>query len=95
MARYIDADLLEKELDKNGLSTGAILGRHDGKCDLAEYIVNKQPTADVEKVVHCKDCKYSYNTKGFIVLGCNRWNVVGMTEDFYCADGKLKEVQNG
>ncbi len=61
MARYIDADLLEKELYHNGLCTGVILGKHSGECDLVEYIVSNQPTADVKEAVRGEwawDCEY-------------------------------------
>ena len=66
MARYIDADKLEKEIDnaQNSLQTN-----DDKLWDLnkpyfkglcwARRLLIDQPTADVVEVVRCKGCKYN------------------------------------
>ncbi len=55
MARYIDADVLQEEIQ------GAIFIKNPLYMDAPEAlaIIDMQPTADVAEVVRCKDCRYS------------------------------------
>ena len=64
--RYIDADRLISVLQTN-------FG-HTGGADVLKQLINEQPTADVEEVVRCKDCKYSERYEacdGSFPLRCN------------------------
>lgn len=44
-------------------------------------------SADLVKVVRCKDCKYKYDTYGGMVVGCNYLNISGLSDDDYCSHG--------
>ena len=60
MARYIDADiLLQHWVALLGININACLSIETLKHDL-----DKIPTADVQPVVHCKDCKYWCHNQG-------------------------------
>lgn len=54
----------------------------------------KEPDADVDKVVKCKDCKQGYikspNSK-IKICWCGKWNNI-MPQDGYCSFGERKEV---
>ena len=88
MKRYIDADLVKKDLqsdkwiDKNSKM----------------YImldIDEQPIADVAEVVRCKDCKYwQGNNNGYPCEEC-RWGK-GETpdEDDFCSYGERKENEH-
>lgn len=78
MARYIDADALVKELE-----------RYD---DYAIDIVNDQPTADVVKVVRCKDCVHYWknNLKAEVddaVAVC----LAPPKDDAFCSEGERRD----
>jgi hypothetical protein len=91
MARYIDADnlknIIEKATDRmvyiNGVKAvdmGAITG-----------LIDRQPTADVEEVVRCKDCRY-WDGEGRCETPTN-----GITRDFthpydYCSYGERSKT---
>ena len=82
MPRYIDADELQRKLEEIGLSNGTTLGTHSGKCDLAAYIVDNAPTADVAPVVHgrweqddygfycCSKCYYEWDESEYKTPFC-------------------------
>jgi len=58
MARYIDADKLTDKLEE--LQFDAPVMTPVMKIFNVIELVEDQPTADVEEVVRCKDCKYLY-----------------------------------
>lgn len=51
-------------------------------------LINGIPTADVQSVVRCKDCKYRQHDTIFGQSWCNGKRV---TDDWFCADGIKKE----
>lgn len=61
MARYIDADKLEKHLPQSVPKHNVIINGNEYPVFLVDHILHKirnYPTADVVEVVRCKDCKY-------------------------------------
>ena len=66
--RYIDADKLIFQLRQIQMRTKSR--------DLTEAIitVQLQPTADVEEVVECCDCKFSHYDKYVFAYSCKRRN---------------------
>ena len=86
MARYIDADNLINELSaacmpiyEKGIT--GILGDNSSIAD----IINEQPTADVQEVVRCKDCKYRKSSE---FCECRE-------PDAYCSDGERMDGKDG
>lgn len=57
--------------------------------------IDAAPTVDAVEVVRCKDCEYSYNISGW--RRCSHGICCGraVPPDFYCAEGKRKENDNG
>ena len=47
MARYIDADVFLKKIERYSLSNGTTLGKHSGVADEIIDILTAEPTADV------------------------------------------------
>ena len=82
MARYIDADALEKEI------------KLEASEDIARAvirIIDRQPTADVVEVVRCKDCKY------YVANYCardikGRTNMFYMESDDFCSYGERRDT---
>lgn len=77
--KFIDAEILIDELSascmpifEKGIS--GILGDEQSIAD----VIREQPSADVQEVVRCKDCKY---------LNSNAY-CEGNHPDFYCSDGE-------
>ena len=95
MPRYIDADaLIEKIQETVCTKCGDI---YDGiKCKSCEIddtlnFLQDAPTADVVKVVRCKDCVYYMETEGYEYKGRNArhcfWYNRLVREKDYCSDG--------
>lgn len=81
MSRYIDADELLKEAEKDG-AYGYVSAKQ-----IADF-----PTADVVEVVRCKDCRYHENEQIGMVY-CPA--VVGgwVDDNWFCKGGeKMDEV---
>ena len=84
MARYIDVD---KEI--HGLKRALQKVEHNETTkeivDLVVEFLEKAPTADVEEVVHCKECKFTYTCviKTFSEFG----------DDGYCHLAERKNAQ--
>jgi len=76
MPRYTDADWLIEEANKDGAY---------GYVD--SYQIAKAPTADVVKVVRCKNCKNHE--------WCSIEDVALNDETFFCKWGKSKEDEQG
>ena len=54
--------------------------------------INETPTADVVKVIHCKDCKLGYGADEY-ELWCNGWGWPArmVMEEMYCSRGLPKD----
>ena len=61
MSRYIDADEAKKDADERGMEFFIDLT----DVDEMKRFLDDQPTADVEEVVRCKNCKFRYSTTCF------------------------------
>ena len=57
----------------------------------AGYLMARGVTA----VVRCKDCIYSYEEFGFIYCTFGPYGDCKVPSQFYCAEGKRKENDNG
>lgn len=71
MARYIDAESFEKRIDD--IIRNAIINKDDTNVILGDFVlklIKDCPTADVEPVVHCKDCKYWCHRDGKLEGRC-------------------------
>lgn len=93
MARYIDADNLVSVLE--------ILCDKGGDIrywEQLKWIVADCPTADVVKVVRCKDCKqYEWYIKAHYKNGvevesheCRKYKMA-VAPDWFCADGERND----
>lgn len=90
MARYIDAELFDKKLamevyfaDDEDFTKAFVRGM-----ELVKKAENETPTADVQEVVRCKDCKYFYQDSNIKV--CKHWNCHSTIDDAYCSYAKMK-----
>ena len=69
MSRYIDADKLSEKLDEFKKDVPLVV------MAFAQGQINDAPTADVVKVVRCKDCKHlKYGYQCYRPLGINLSN---------------------
>jgi hypothetical protein len=95
MAKYIEREKLIDELQHLP---------EQGELDYLGVFdcVNTTPTADVVKVVRCKDCEYccistdpktniSVQKCGYV--GFNPVQSSQVSDDFYCSYGELKECE--
>ena len=100
MARYIDADVLEKSLDGQLKTIQLNTTNDDVKLISALLVcgirldIKNTPTADVVEVVRCKDCKwwksnFTWNCKEVKVCVKDPFEPA-QKEDFFCADGERK-----
>lgn len=87
MAKYINADLLEVVgfTDQEGSFS-------DGVQWLLEYI-DALPSADVQSVVRCKDCKH-YRVQGGMYGFCNKLDLQADVDDF-CSEGEKMDGGQG
>lgn len=68
MARYIDADELTDEIKSLKISLSGKDIFSDRAKDSVMRIIDEQPTADVEEVVRCKDCKnFTKKSEEFLI----------------------------
>lgn len=88
--RVIDADALNFVCAAPANDYGC--GFLDG-IDWAEEEIEKAPTIDdVEKVVHCKDCRYWDQSNG--VFWCDRFDSAVQIDGMaYCSYGKRKSKE--
>ena len=87
MARYIDADKLEKDLPQSVPKHNVIINGNEYPVFLVDHILHKirnYPTADVVEVVRCKDCKYFSEFHHCGVLGFCEPNE-------YCSRGERRK----
>ena len=58
------------------------------------YVLRNLPSADVQPVVRCKDCKYfdsGTDEDGKPFFKCRGWVYGGTSEDDFCSHGELKD----
>lgn len=80
MARYIDADRLLLVLEKNfGHTSGA---------EVMKDLIDMQPTADVQPIVYCRNCKF-YNKCDENLGDCMKFKnfIHCVGNDWYCNFG--------
>lgn len=84
MAKYINADLLEVVCftDQEGSFS-------DGVQWLLEYI-DALPSADVQSVIRCKDCKHWNDASADGFNSCEMDALI-RHESFFCANGERKD----
>lgn len=92
MARYIDAEELEKVF-KDGVRV------YFGRCDVDDIIRNiaDQPTADVVEAVRCKDCVQWWSPMEDDAHYCRLKKGLGglVAEEDYCSFGERKFQKDG
>lgn len=90
MARYIDADALKERLSLVGAVAADLcrMGINRG-LDIAETEIDMLPTANVVKVVRCKDCEH-YDKGGCKHFGYHTYTP-DVDEDDFCSYGERKE----
>lgn len=80
--RPIDADSLKKAVYRSGI---------DNQADILT-LIEDQPTADVEEVVRCKDCKHGFNTERTTnILYCTRYILAICKPNDFCSYGERRE----
>lgn len=99
--RLIDADALQALF--NVVST-SLLGDAE-LCKDTEHMVRAfimttemiqdAPTIDAVPVVRCKGCEYSYDEISYLCCSHGAWADCEVPPNFYCAEGKRKENDNG
>ena len=102
MARYIDADKLEKHFMENVSKHNLTINDNDYPVFLVDHTtheIRNAPTADVVSVVRCKGCKHSYinsfSAQSGVAL-CKFWsnraegNNLVVQQDDYCSYGERK-----
>ncbi len=100
MARYIDAD--ELDLEYYDLFTHGTMAVK-GVLQIFKDLLDKQPTADVVKVVRCKDCKHKVLTKGNMVM-CSKnaqkmecvadwYGLTATNDNNYCSYGEKRSEE--
>lgn len=52
-------------------------------------IIDDMPTADVQPVVHCKDCKYAQNPNDTMVY-CTYFECGTMSQNDFCSEGERR-----
>ena len=83
--RLIDANVLWERLDNEPWFDNA------DRDMIALPIVDAIPTVDAKIVVHCKDCKYSYDEISYLCCSHGVCIDCEVPPNFYCAEGKRKE----
>lgn len=89
MSRYIDADKLIEQFDKDSKKYDV----KDFHMDFITEEIQDAPIADVVEVVRCKDCKYATYDKSIDRYDCRNWGSDGdeYTEaDDFCSYGERK-----
>ena len=88
MPKYIDADALLSEAKRlSGPQTG------DGWSNWGIYaLIERQPAADVEPVIHCKDCVHGCPAKGHEPdVYCSWWDYP-MPPTGFCSKARKVEI---
>lgn len=85
MARYIDAEKLEKE----GWSASRTYPQDAHTMVYETKKMTDFPTADVVEIVRCKDCKHS--VKHQLGYGCGMNYHLATNGNWFCADGERRD----
>lgn len=85
MSRYIDADKLKEHYMwwGGGFTANCKDGQKEVK-KIFDEIIDLQPTADVVKVIRCKDCIYWENGRCYLL----RDATVEVRDNDYCSYGE-------
>jgi len=100
MARYIDADLLLKDIGESVVFTVRNAETSPELRGARKIIdrIKQSPTADVVEVVRCKDCKHcqQYQKWNFDkYLGCNfNEEIYEVEPNHFCSYGERKETND-
>ena len=90
MPRYIDADVMKKNLEENYV----FIGFADLLNDIIE-VIDTQPTADVVEVVRCKDCKHyewaDNRAFGMPTKYCSWTGFEDVDDNDFCSRGERRE----
>lgn len=97
MARYIDADKLKKDFPQSVSKHNVIINGNEYPVFLVDHVLHKirnYPTADVVKVVRCKDCRMFVENKKAFVAYCKRElkNLCVKPNDF-CSYGEKRSAE--
>lgn len=79
MAEYIERELVLKTI-------------RDNFCTYFPNVldvVRRIPTADVQPVVHCKDCKYAQNPNDTMIY-CTYFECGTMSQNDFCSQGERR-----
>ena len=82
--RIIDADAAKQTYTADLFDTEEDFERVN---DIFDYA----PTVDIEVVVRCKDCEYSYDEISYLCCSHGVCVDCEVPTNFYCAEGKRKE----
>lgn len=74
MVEYIDREKMLKHLEENNTADEWIVGQYNA--DWIYSFIESQPTAEVEEVTRCENCKY------YVADYCTR-DIKGRTNMFY------------
>ena len=90
MSRYIDADELREHL-QNKLKTDYEMGlyNHGALTESFLRFVERQPTADVVKVVRCKDCRHQDECNQYVLISGDEGELA------FCSYGERSENGKG
>lgn len=91
MAKYIDADALEKELKRWYYSLTWEDAPEKSTVMEAMVVLKEQPAMDVEEIVHCRDCRWFYeaiNSEGEMVCECQYFYFDMENGEGYCSEGR-------
>ncbi len=88
--RLIDADALKSKVQAQEWKRdpAVILA-----LDWIYMLINEQPTIDAVPVVRCKECEYYNITCCSSGTGWCENMDMGVSDDFYCANGARREAQ--
>lgn len=93
--RLIDANALSRNIEADHIVAKAMFKGIDIPLDatfgVIDYDIKSAPTIDAVEVVRCKDCMH----KTDLLKGIHACAVlmIKVHDDFYCANGKRKEVK--
>ena len=101
MADYIDRQAIRDEMYHEAFETDSDMQRWDGGCwiryKMFENVIDRLPSADVQPIVRCKDCKYwdAFDIHSTICPNNRRCKgIIGKmytAPDYYCAYGERKD----
>jgi hypothetical protein len=88
--KYIEVDALIKKLYPLGMGDG----NYGINAKAVRVAIDSMATADVVKVVRCKDCKHNV-AKDSATVDCICFMADGMEPNDYCSYGERKCEDNG